>query len=241
MRAKPDVVLLPATLLASLLGSPDGDAIAAAHAEHRAAAHEPATRAARKLLGLVETIDETLVEGAYQHRTRVRRREGIYRWDCSGMMTWMLERVAPRAREALDRDRPVAATYHHTIKRAPSKRARDGWLRVHDIEQVRPGDLFAWLRPPDWPKGGNTGHVGIVIEVPRPVPEIENAWAVRVVDASRYTHEDDTRDPDGEGGFGMGTILFVTDEAGAPAAYGWFGTRSRYVHETSIVFGRVSR
>jgi hypothetical protein len=238
-------VLLPALMLASLLGSPDGEAIAAAHTEHAAEqarqAREPATRAARKLLGLVDTIDRTLVEGAYQHNTRVRRREGVYRWDCSGMMTWMLERVAPRAREALDRDRPVARTYYRTIARASSKRARDGWRRVPDIAEVRPGDIFAWLRPPDWPKGGNTGHVGIVIEPPRPAPEIENAWEVRVVDASRYTHDDDTRDPDGEGGFGMGTIVFVTDETGAPTAYGWFGSRSRYVHETSIAFGRVSR
>ncbi len=233
-------MLLPAALLATLLSTPSGEADAVEQTQPSPTT-EPATRAARRLLELVEQIDETLVVGAYQHRTKVRRRDGIYLWDCSGMMNWMLDRVAPAARETLDRERPVAATYHRVIKRAPSHRARNGWQRLPDIRDVKPGDIFAWLRPPDWPKGGNTGHVGIIVETPRPVPEIEDAWAVRIVDASRYTHENDTRDRDSDGGFGMGTILFVTDDEGAPVAYGWFGTKSRYVHETSIVLGRVSR
>jgi hypothetical protein len=200
----------------------------------------PATRTSRKLFALVEQIDTTLTQTKYQHRTQVKRRDGVYLWDCSGMMNWMLKRVAPRAREALDRDRPVARTYHRVIKKAPTHRPRNGWKQLDDIRSVRPGDVFAWLRPPDWPKGGNTGHVGIVVEAPHAVEEIEDAWAVRVVDASSYTHENDTRDPEGEGGWGMGTILFVTDDSGAPVAYGWFGTKSRWVHETSIVFGRVT-
>lgn len=239
-------MLFGAAVLVSLLGSPDPGT------DHARAAttptpstvadlDQPGSRAATRLLALVDKIDTTIVESKYQHRTRVRRREGVYLWDCSGMMNWMLDRVAPRAREKLDRDRPVAATYHRIIKKSPTKRARDGWRRIEDVRDVRPGDVFAWLRPPDWPKGGNTGHVGIMIESAQPVPEIENGWTVRIVDASRYTHQNDTRDPDDDGGFGMGTIMFVTDDEGAPLAYGWFGSQSRYVHETSIVFGRITR
>lgn len=232
-------MILSAAIVASLLSTP-GVEEAIGRPVVVAEKQGPATRASRKLFALVEHIDSTLTESKYQHNTKVRRREGVYLWDCSGMMNWMLARVAPRAREALGRDRPVARTYYRVIQKAPTRRARDGWRQLDDIREVRPGDVFAWLRPPDWPKGGNTGHVGIVVATPRAVDDIENAWAVRVVDASRYTHENDTRDPEGEGGWGMGTIMFVTDRTGSPVAYGWFGTKSRWVHETSIVFGRVT-
>jgi hypothetical protein len=202
---------------------------------------EPATVASARLLALLESVEATMVDTAYQHRTTVKRREGVFRWDCSGMMTWLLARAAPRAREGLDRERPVAATYYHAIARAPTRGSRGAWRRIADVRELRPGDVFAWLRPPDWPRGGNTGHVGVVVEAPEPAPDVEGAWTVRVADASRYTHQGDTRDPDGDGGLGRGTILFVADAEGAPIAYGWRGTDTRFVHETSIVLGRVVR
>lgn len=207
-------------------------------AEERAC---PATPAAARLIALLEEVEATTRQAAYRHRTTVRRKSGVFLWDCSGMMTWLLARTAPRAREALDRERPVAATYFHTIARAPERPTRRGWQRIGDIDDVRPGDVFAWLRPPHWPRGGNTGHVGIVVEAPEPVRGLEGAFTIRIADASRYTHADDTRDPDGEGGLGRGTILFVVDGHGAPIAYGWRGTDGRFVQETSIVFGRVVR
>ncbi len=70
------------------------------------------------------------------------------------MMNWMLGRIAPDAYETLDRERPIAASYVRVIERAPTTRARGGWQQVADIEDVEPGDLFAWRRPKDWPSGG---------------------------------------------------------------------------------------
>lgn len=201
-------------------------------------AGEPATRASKKLLELTETIEDTRTDTVYSHRTKVRRKQGIFHFDCSGMMNWMLGRIAPNAYETLDRERPVAASYVRVIERAPTTRARGGWQQVADIEDVEPGDLFAWRRPKDWPRGGNSGHVGIVIAKPAAVAHIDNAYVVRVVDSTRWRHQNDTRGED-ETGFGMGTILFMTDDDGRPIGYGWFGSDSGGYYETDVVFGRV--
>ncbi|WP_146156415.1 hypothetical protein [Enhygromyxa salina] len=198
----------------------------------------PATKATEKLLDLAEAIDDTRTDTTYSHSTRVRRKEGLYHFDCSGMLNWMLARVDKKALETLDRERPVAATYVRTIQKAPTTRARRGWQQVADIEDVEPGDLFSWRRPPNWPKGGNTGHVGIVIARPAPVAHIENAYLVRVIDSTRYKHQDDTRGPD-ETGFGMGTILFMTDDDRHPIGYAWHGADSSGFYRTDVAFGRI--
>ena len=72
-----------------------------------------------------------------------------------------------------------------------------------------------------------------------PADDIEGGYTVRVADATSLPHGDDTRDRDGDGGFGHGTLLFVTDGSGDAWAYGWFGLDSRGVIRTDIVFGRL--
>jgi hypothetical protein len=67
------------------------------------------------------------------------------------------------------------------------------------------------------------------------------SYAVRVADATSLGHQDDTRVDDEDGGFGLGTIVFLTDEVGRGASYGWFGTQSEGYVVTPIVIGRVSR
>jgi hypothetical protein len=198
----------------------------------------PATKAAQKLLDLVEQIDATRTDTTYAHSTKVRRKQGIYHFDCSGMINWLLPQVAKSALATLDRERPVAATYVRIIQKAPTHRARGGWQQIANIEDVEPGDLFAWRRPAQWPKGGNTGHIGVVIAKPAAVPHIENAYVVRVIDSTRYRHQDDSRRHD-ETGFGTGTILFMTDDDRRPIGYAWHGSDSSGFYRTDVVFGRV--
>jgi hypothetical protein len=198
----------------------------------------PATGASEKLIGLAEHIEDTRTDTVYSHSTKVRRKQGVYHFDCSGMINWMLKRVSKRALETLDRERPVAATYVRTIQRAPTTRSRGGWQQIADIEDVEPGDLFAWRRPKNWPKGGNTGHVGIVVAKPAPLAHIDNAYLVRVIDSTRWKHQDDTRGPD-ETGFGMGTILFMTDDQRRPIGYAWHGADSSGFYRTDVAFGRI--
>lgn len=206
--------------------------------EHDVELTKPATKAAGRLLELADTIDRTRTDTVYSHTTKVRRKQGVFHFDCSGMINWMLERVGPKALAATQRERPVASTYVRVIEKAPTDRARKGWQRVAHIERVRPGDIFAWRRPAHWPPGGNTGHVGIVLAKPEPVDSIPGAYTVRILDSTRWAHQYDSRDED-ETGFGTGTILIMTDGAGQGIGYGWHGTNSRGWHETPVVFGRI--
>jgi hypothetical protein len=200
---------------------------------------EPGSRAARRIIERLDRLDASIVTTKYQHRTSVRQREGYYAWDCSAMVSWVLKRAAPRALEAVDRDRPVAVSYVRMIRYAPTRGSRDGWKRLRHIEEVRPGDIFAWKRPPDFPSK-STGHVGFILSAPEPVPELPGAYKIRIADSSSFVHEDDTRLEEGEGGYGRGTILFHTDGEGHGIAYGWYGNTSGLI-ETPIWFGRVTR
>lgn len=203
----------------------------------------PATAAGQRVLDVITRVRETLRETAYEHTTRVRERDGVYRWDCSGMVAWMLRRAAPVAMRRITRERPVARDFVAAIEDAPTSRARAGWQRIGHIAEVLPGDLFAWRRPRGFPSR-NTGHVGFVLDRPLPVPGMPGAYAVRIVDSTSYGHQDDSRgqgEAAGAGGFGSGTLVFLTDGQGHGTHYGWFGTHSPGYVITPIYFGRVSR
>jgi hypothetical protein len=208
----------------------------------RASAPPPAppTRAGTRIVALVEQIRSTLRQSAYTHVTRVRARDGIYDWDCSGMAAWVLRQAAPLAMRRIARERPVARDFVQAIESAPEGRARAGWQRLARIDDALPGDLFAWRRPRGFPSH-NTGHVGFVLDRPLPVPGMPGAWAVRVADSSSFVHQDDTRERDPDGGFGIGTIVFLADARGHGTHYGWYGTVSEGYVVTPIFFGRVSR
>jgi hypothetical protein len=208
----------------------------------------PATSRSHRALALLESVYTTMRDVEYRHATRIDRRAGVYHFDCSGLCNWVLGRVSKTALAALDRERPVAATYERTIRHAHPGRVRNGWRNVMDLEEVCPGDVFAWKRPPDWPrKNSNTGHVGFVIDKPRPLAGFAgleghedvtmHAYLVRVVDSTRWAHHEDTREEGGTG-FGLGTLLFVTDAERRPTHYGWHGPSSHRVVATSIAFGR---
>ncbi len=198
------------------------------------------TPAAKRVLQVLTGVRRKLRKTRYQPWTVVRERDGFYGWDCSGMAGWVLRRSALTARAALGWKRPVAATFYQAIKRAPTTRHRWGWQQLRHIEQVRPGDVFAWLRPAHWPPR-NTGHVGFVLAKPRPAPKRRHAYLVRIADATSVPHQDDTRSWPGDGGFGTGTILFYTDGQGRATHYGWHGQRSRGGVKTRVLFGRVHR
>jgi len=183
-------------------------------------------------------MGETLTESTYTHGFQVDERRGIYSFDCSGMATWVLRRGAPQAARTATRGlagRPLARDFERRIARVPTGQTRNGWRRVARVEDAAPGDVVAWLKPSvlDSP---NTGHVAFVVLPPQRVAEYDNAYLVRIADSSSLLHDRDTRV--GRNGFGLGTILLVTDpETGSPRAYGWVGLRAR-VFETAIAIGR---
>jgi hypothetical protein len=155
------------------------------------------------------------------------------------MTTWLLKRSAPRALAALASSRPVARDYYRAIARAPLARPRRGWQRLAHVRDARPGDLFAFLRSPI-STSKITGHVGVIVGWPTAIPDWPGAWAVRIADSTRGGHGDDLRAGDVDGGFGVGTMLFVTDAAGVVTHYGWIGLDSPWLMPTTVLFGRVA-
>jgi len=200
----------------------------------------PATPAAERVVELLERVQREQRETAYQHRTRVNERRGVYRWDCSGMVSWVIHRAAPRAGRAMRTERTSARGIARMIERAPTARARRGWQRLTHIGQVRRGDVFAWRTPPGSPSR-HTGHTGFVLERPRPVPGLRDAYAVRVADSIVGPHQDDSRAPNTDGGLGNGVFVFLTDGEGHATHYGWHGTRTAGYMRTPILFARLWR
>lgn len=200
----------------------------------------PATLAAARILQVLDEIRANLRVTRYQHPTVIRPASGLYYWDCSGMAAWVVRRAAPLARRAVASPRPVARDFFRAIERAPVGGVRNGWTRLASLADARPGDVFAWLRPPDWPRR-NTGHVGFLLAPPAQVPGVPGAWALRIADATSIPHQDDTRPWPGDGGYGEGTILFFADARGRPTHYGWHGTRAGATAQTQIVVGRAVR
>lgn len=201
---------------------------------------ESSSRAGTRVMALVEQIRSTLRSSSYAHTTRVRPRDGLYDWDCSGMAAWILRQAAPLAMQRIHNERPVARDFVQQIEGAPVGRARAGWQRLARLDEAMPGDLFAWRRPRGFPSH-NTGHVGFVLDRPIAVPGIPGGYAVRVADSSSYVHQDDSREGDTDGGFGIGTIVFLTDATGQGTHYGWYGTLSQGYVITPVVMGRVTR
>ncbi len=193
-----------------------------------------------RVMALLAEVESNLRDNVYQHMTDVRPDEGYFHWDCSGMTAWILRRTARGAMRAITRERPVARDFVRAIERAPAGRSRAGWQRIERVADTLPGDLFSWRRPRGFPSR-NTGHVGFVINAPLPVPGLPGAYAVRVADATSLGHQDDSRHGDPDGGYGEGTLVFLTDAEGRGTHYGWFGTQSEGYVVTPIFFGRVSR
>ncbi len=200
------------------------------------------SKGARRILEWSKTLRDSVRETKYQGRTVIRPADGYYAWDCSGMSAWILKRSAPAALRALEKSRPVARDFYKMIDRSPTKRARRGWKKLPHVSDARPGDLFAWLRSP-LSKSRVSGHVGFFVTAPTPHPDVPSVYTARIMDATSLPHGNDTREQEGEGGFGFGTLLFATNEDGETVGYGWHGERSLQwgFMPAKVIYGRVTR
>ncbi|MCC6902160.1 MAG: hypothetical protein IT377_24530 [Polyangiaceae bacterium] len=197
------------------------------------------------VLSTLNRIDSTLQASTYTHATLVDEGAGRYDFDCSGMAAWVLRRSSPVAQAAVayraKSGRPLARDYYQQIARSIAGRERHGWERVSRVSDASAGDVIAWLRPKEI-RSANTGHVAFLLAPPEPVADAPYVYLVRIADASRYRHQDDTRAATRRTGFGSGTILVVASpETGEPVGYGWVGLRSAWVLSTPMAIGRPVR
>ena len=192
----------------------------------------------------LEHLEHEVKTTRYVHATQIDEAEGRFDFDCSAMAAWVLSRAAPLAHKTvMTRNgvgRPVAANYHDVIALAPIDHASGGWQRISRIEDVRPGDVVAWRRPPSV-QSTNTGHVAFVVGTPRRIAPGKNYFEVRVADSTSVAHGDDGRTKQ-RSGFGYGTMSFGIDpETHRGLSYGWAGGATPWYPKTPIEFGRPVR
>jgi hypothetical protein len=195
--------------------------------------------------GRISLVDEAERElGArreikYTHKTVVDERRGVFDFDCSGFVSYALARSdadAYRAVHDLAHKRPLARHYVELFEGLDGKTG--AWAPVRRVEDLRPGDVVAWLKPADVVTR-NTGHVMIVAARPR---RDARGWRVPIVDSTAAPHgKGDARKQTGESGLGTGTIVLDVDDAGAPVAYHWSTWSKSKAHTTTIAMARPRR
>jgi hypothetical protein len=179
----------------------------------------PEGRVVTVLRGILGNARDT----RYAHVTHVDEARGRYHFDCSGMARWVLHRATPDAQEALERGlntrRPLARDYHAWFQRLPPGTGGRAWRAVSRGEDLRPGDVIAWVFPPQFHLA-ITGHVVFAMARPRRVsPRI---LRIQIADSTSNPHDEDTRSRAGRTGPGQGVIdLEVDPRSGALTGYRW--------------------
>jgi cell wall-associated NlpC family hydrolase len=207
-------------------------------------ADSPANALAAQVLAETQRILANLKSTTYQRRTEIDEAAGSYKCDCSGLVGYVLKRVARRQWAAVPVSpgfpRSSAMDCYEWFRGCPATLpGRSGWVRVPRLLDARPGDLIAW-RVQDRQPGQSTGHVMFIAATPR--AEADGSVRVVVIDSTTSPHDDDTRaagaagavDAGGESGaasaaavpggagtagVGRGTMWFRVDDQGAPVAY----------------------
>ena len=211
----------PVAAAPTTLASP-GRGTAVAADVRPAAASPPALLAdgaidwtANPLMRTLGKVAETMVSSEYAHRMKVDERRGIYNFDCSNMVDWALHKATPRAATALVNKagrRPLARDFHDYIDSIAADDGAHAWRHVTRVADMEPGDVIAWIKPRII-QSPYTGHVAVAVLKPVSAPE-PNTYLVRIADSTSLLHQDDTRE--GRSGFGLGTIVLVTDDRGLP-------------------------
>ncbi len=196
------------------------------------------TSSSRQLLFQAERVLANVKSTQYSHTSEVDEAEGLYRLDCSAFISFLLSSVVPQALRSVSVDprhsHARAINFYTRFSNTPAERADRGWRRIVRLMDAEPGDIVAWRKDP-LPKKGNTGHVLMILE--KPVMEDDEMIRVRVLDASRSGHFQDTRKK-GSGGVGAGMMWFRVDSEGRPVAYHW-STRKKLSGVLPIAIGRA--
>lgn len=176
-------------------------------------------------------------ESHYQHTTHVDEDAAVYDVDCSGLLCYILKKIAPEHYSVIAiskiHSRPLALQFYETFS-GPDDHAARYWQSIHSLKDAKPGDILVWRKAEQIP-GKDTGHV-MIIDQP-PVPDGEGVYRVRVIDSTESPHADDTR-KDGATGVGRGTMWFLVDADGHPTGYHW-RLRTSKAREIEIAIGRA--
>jgi len=137
-------------------------------------------------------VADHLADSQYQHKgvggqpDISQTADGRYRayTDCSGFVTWLLQRVAPAALAPINEEMGRARERHkwpqaYVFQRYFAKLGRgreQNWQGITDMRKLEAGDVVSWCQDQyctgaqqDGAQADNTGHVMLVNSAPQPV------------------------------------------------------------------------
>jgi hypothetical protein len=195
--------------------------------------------------GVVAEVDREMALARrvrYSHHTCVDETTGTFEYDCSGLLDYVLRRTAPDALAAVPSARgrrPRAADFVAFLGQMPPGGQAGRWQRVARVQDLAPGDVIAWLRPPE-SRSSNTGHVMIVHGPVASDPSHPGGFVVPIADSTERPHTPfDSRSDRRQTGLGTGQIVLFADASGAPRSFLWSLSRKAHERQTTIVLGRI--
>ncbi|MGA2784465.1 MAG: hypothetical protein ABSF09_07190 [Candidatus Bathyarchaeia archaeon] len=194
-----------------------------------------------RLLDAAEHVLSVMKVSRYQHATQVDETNGIYNFDCSGFVDYLLQQTLPDALAVIKYhpnrlNRPYHQDYYHFFASRGLIDNSGEWHTVRDPSNLLPGDVIAWLRPSDNHNG--TGHVMIVRSNPTVDSKRSNEISVQIIDSTRSHHAFDSR-VNGANGVGTGTISLVMNTNGNLVGFRWRDGQSTRIEYTRIAFGEL--
>lgn len=174
----------------------------------------------------------------YEHKKQIDEKQGIYIFDCSSFICFLLQKVSPEALAVLPIDKghshARAKNFYAFLILLQDKEVKSGWMRISSMDAIEVGDIIAWEFDASLGRN-NTGHVVIVSH--KPIKEENGIYRIAVMDSSNGKHAYDTR-LKGTSGLGEGVMWFRTDAQDRPIALHWSDkTKKPTIH--AIAMGRV--
>ena len=187
----------------------------------------------------IEHVFTSMQHTRYEHKTAIDETNGIYHVDCSSFVGFLLQKSSLQAYTALSIDkghlRPRAQNFYDFFASLNENEQKEGWQGIKTMQSLQIFDIIAWKYDARLGKK-DTGHVVIVYE--KPIKEADGRYKVRVLDASKGTHANDSRAQKSEGGIGEGVMWFRVDEEGRPFGVYW-SDRSEGMSRHQISMARV--
>lgn len=187
----------------------------------------------------VQEVLSNIRQTRYEHKAFIDEAHGIYYVDCSSLVSFLLQKFSLQSYQALSIDkghtRPRAHNFYDFFASLQEGVVTDGWQSVKTIDALERFDIIAWKYDVALGKK-DTGHVVIVYD--KPIKEVDGRYKIRVLDASKGIHANDTRAQQAQGGIGMGEMWFNVDEEGKPSGLYW-SHKSVTMSRHKISMGRV--
>jgi hypothetical protein len=211
-------------------------------AEQGAGDPAPPGAAGAALLAEVDRQLAHMKSSTYAHHTHVDEAVGTFEYDCSGFLGYAASRAAPDAWSAVVATtprRPRSVEIVAFLQRIPVGSTSGRWQRLGRIQDLAPGDVVVWVKPAD-SRSTNTGHTVIVHGPVVADPGQRGAFIVPVADSTEHPHvPGDARSAAHRTGLGLGEIVLVGDDAGAPIGYRWSRGQKSREKSTTIALGRL--